>query len=398
MNIPAINLSSFDNRISANGKNLNNNNVIQPKYSHTLASDTVSFRGNEKAFAKISDFLEAQVAAENPRLLRIATTYLDVLESVAFRLKEYGFSFDRFYCELHPVKSPEASVSKVVRSGKFKVPDAIRATLYCNNSYDLNSINLLLAEMKKRGYVLAETEMSIKDLIKRGYHPTEAELKDTSIEKIVPDLDIRLDNVSDQITKLPKELLYSISKPQKSGYEDIQMRFIRDFDKRKNPVQHELIVLFGPNYSIAKHDESERVYGIVRKFNELNMQFSDKTIGSHSQKAARYISLIEQMFTGKISQKLYLNAKNKDLYDLSEDIPIYFSETDCAVFDNYFSGLRDRLNSLYSEARKAAEISDTAKKQLAKDLRHDRNLINKIHDQLKETIEYYNYQNGLKSN
>lgn len=396
MNIPAVNLASLSNNFSID-KKLNNTSVIQPKYSHTLASDTVSFSGTAKKLASIADFVEVQVAADTPRLSRIATTYLDVLESVAFRLKDKGFSFDRDYCELNPVKSPQSYASKIVRSGKFKVPDTIRATLYCNNSYDLDSVTLLLAEMKKRGYVLSDTEMSIKDLIKRGYHPTEAELKDTSVERIVPDLDIRLDNVGEQVTKLAPELVYSISKPQKSGYEDIQMRFVREFDKKKTPVQHELIVLFGPNYSKAKHDESEKVYNIMRNFKNLNMKFSDTTLGSHSQKAARYIDLIEQMFTGKISQKLYLNAKNKDLYDLTDEIPIYFTETDCAVFENYFAGLHDRLNSVYKEAKKAATISESAKKQLTKDLRHDRAIITKIHDGLKETIDYYNYQYGLKN-
>ena len=53
------------------------------------------------------------------------------------------------------------------------------------------------------------------------------------LTKYVPDLDIRLEDVSDQITKLSPELRYSIGKPQKSGYEDLQMRFIRDFDKKK---------------------------------------------------------------------------------------------------------------------------------------------------------------------
>ena len=49
------------------------------------------------------------------------------------------------------------------------------------------------------------------------------------LTKYVPDLDIRLEDVSDQITKLSPELRYSIGKPQKSGYEDLQMRFYPRF-------------------------------------------------------------------------------------------------------------------------------------------------------------------------
>lgn len=397
MNILPI-IQKLQTQNSAQKVSLNNSHVIQTKYCNTLAKDTVSFCGTP-SMSKVSDFVEAQIGAESGRLNRIATTYLDILESVAFRLKDKGFSFDRSYCELHPVKSPESYTSKIVRSGKFKVPDTIRATLYCKNPYDLSLLNdALLPEMKKRGYVLADTEMSVKDLIKRGYIPTDEELKNTSIEKIVPDLDIRLDveDVAEQVTKLDPALRYSISKPQKSGYEDIQMRFIRDFDKKKNPVQHELIILFGPHTAVAKGEESNRVYNHLRSFGELRVDLNNKTIGSHSYRAGRYIDLINQMFRGKVSEKLYLNAKNKDLYDITEEVPISFSETDVSMFENYFSGLRDRITSVYSEAKKGATISDSAKKQLTKDLRHDRTLLTKIHDSLRETIEYFNYQHDLK--
>ena len=153
MNIQSITPSYFVNNSNIYNQHVNANNHIMPKYSNRLSSDTVSFSGS---MSKVSDFLEAQIGADTPRLSRIATTYLDVLESVAFRLKDLGFSFDRTYCELSPVKSPKSYTSKVVRSGNFKVPDTIRATLYCNNPYDLSLLNdALLPEMKKRGYVLS---------------------------------------------------------------------------------------------------------------------------------------------------------------------------------------------------------------------------------------------------
>ena len=395
MNIQSITPLNLFNNVNS-GRRVNNTNVIQPKYRNTLASDTVSFSG--VSTSKVSDFIEAQVGADSPRLMRIATTYLDVLESVALKLKDYGFSFDRVYCERAPVKSPESYTSKIVRSGKFKVPDTIRATLYCKNPYDLSLLNdVLLPEMKKRGYVLADTEMSIEDLVKRGYIPTEEELKNPSMQKIVPDLDIRLEDVSEQVLKLDPELRYSIGKPQKSGYEDIQMRFIRDFDKKKTPVQHELLIIFGSHTAVSKHEESQRVYTFLRDFGKLRVDLGNNTVGSHSYRANRYIDLINRMFRGKVSEKLFLNAKNKDLYDISEEASISFSDTDIAVFENYFTGLRDRINSVYSEAKKAATVSDTAKKQLSKDLRYDRALITKIHDGLRETIEHYNYKHDLNN-
>ena len=388
MNILSITPAlSRANHLNSINSPVQNKNVTVSKLN-TLSKDTVSFSGIGGASSKVSDFLEAQVAADTPRLRRLAITYLDILESGAFRLKDKGFSFDREYCELNPVKSPKSYSSKIVRSGKFKVPDTIRATLYCNNPYDLDSLNSLLTEMKKRGYVLGTEKMTIKDLMKRGYIPTEEEAKKLDLEKTVPDLDIRLDDVADQVTKLPEELKYSIGKPQKSGYEDIQMRFVRDFDSKKNPVSHELLIVFGPNYSKAKHAESSFIYTPLRELDELHVDLSNKTIGSHSQKASRYIDLIKQMFRGKVSEKLFLNAKNKDLYDLSDSIPISFSETDVNMFENYFSGLNDRVSSVYKEARKAPKITDSEKKQLAKDLRSDKTLLNKVHDNLKKAISH----------
>lgn len=391
MNILPI-IPNLQTKNSPKSNHLNNITVIQPKLVQALTRDTVSFTGT----SKISDFVAKGVSDNMDRLQRIATTYLDVLESVAFRLKNDGISFDRAYAELHPVKSPESYTSKVVRSGTFKVPDTIRATIYMNNPYDLSVLNdKLLPEMKKRGYILSITETTVEKLMQRGYRPTPHEAKNLSKEKLVHDLDIRLEDVSSEITKLSPELRYSIGKPQKSGYEDIQMRFVRYFDKKKNPVQHELIILFGPNYSKAKQEESEKVYSFLRLFGELNMKFTDDTIGSHSNKANRYIELIEQMFRGKVSQKLFLNAKNQDLYDIQEQIPITFSKTDKNLFDNYFSGLNDRLNSSYKEAKRAAQASATATKQLNSDLRHDRTILNKIQEGLNNTMQYYNNKNGL---
>ena len=361
-----------------------------------MTADTVSFGINpNRSFQTIGDVLEAQMEADIPRLSRIATTFLDILESVAFKLKDNGFSFDRAYCELHPVKSAKSSKSKIVRSSSFKVPDQIRATLYCNDPYDLNKLNLLLGEMKKRGYVLANADLSLDEMRKRAY-PLNGE-DALNIAKVfrIPDLDIRLEDAAENRHLLPNELRYSIGKPQKSGYEDIQMRFVRDFDKKKNPVMHELIILFGPNYSLAKHIESDKVYGNLRQFSELNLDFNEIAANPHAIKAKRYIDLIQQMFRGKVSEKLFLNAKNKDLYDITEEIPITFSEADIQMCDSYFSGFNDRMNSCYKDLKAAAKSSPSALKQLNSDLRHDRALVKSIQEKLKETIEYFNHKSDL---
>lgn len=392
-----------------NSQNSHYSNPVMPSKLSPLKADTVSFSGSG---AKIADFLEGQFIADNPRLHRIATTYLDVLESVAFKLKEKGFSIDRAYCELSPVKSPAASASKVVRSGSFKVPDTIRATLYCDDPYDLSKLyDNLLPMMQERGYVLADTKMSVQDLMKRGYIPTDEEIKImerleandfaspaeeieliSRLRKPVKDLDIRLDTEETigQVTNLPPELRFSIGKPQKSGYEDIQMRFVRDFDKKKNPVQHELIVLFGDNYSRAKHDESKYVYNFLRKFGELHADLSDTSRESHSGKIDTYIKLVRQMFSGKVSQKLFLNAKNKDYSGIPDEVPIKFDKDDIKLFEGYFNGLRFRLANLYKQFRNAQDLTSIEKRQLTKDYNSDKETLEFIYEGLKNTIEHYN--------
>lgn len=390
MNISSVQAFKFNNYQHNNSNNVSSNSLQGIKYKNSLMADTVSFKAIPANSAKISDFVEVQIQNLTPRLKRIATTYLDILESVSFKLKDDNFSFDRVYCEKSPVKSPKSYASKVARSGTFKVPDTIRATVFCSNPYDLDSLNKLLDEMKKRGYVLAKTEIPVSSLLKKGYTPSPEELKKVNPEKLIPDLDIRLEDMAEQVTKLPAELKFSIGKPQKSGYEDIQMRFVRDFDKKKNPVHHELIVLFGPNYAQAKHNESKYVYSFLRQFDELSADLSDKTLGSHSQKASRYIDLIKQMFRGKVSQKLFLNAKNKDLYQLEDEIPISFSKEDIKIFEGYFSGLNDRISSVYSLAKKAPNIPADLKKELTKENRADKALLKAIHDGLKDTINHYN--------
>lgn len=382
-----------------NQNRFKNNAITMPKYNKTLAQDTVSFSGSmAKGGATIAEHLEAQVAAEAGRLLRIATTYLDIVESVAIKLKDKGFSFDRAYCELNPVKSPKSYTSKVVRSGSFKVPDTIRTTLYCNNPYDLDNLfTHLLPEMEQRGYVIPEIEETVANLIKRGYIPTAKEAANPQMTKMVPDLDIRLDVPPEELAKVPARYRFCIGKPQKSGYEDIQMRFVRDFDKKQNPVQHELLVLFGPNYAQAKHFESSDVYNHLRAMDELHFSMNllkDKTVGSNSQKAERYMDLLKQMFRGKISQKLFLNAKNIDYAEIDDRVPVVFSKEDIQLFEGYFNGLRLRMSNLYNEARKTA--TPVEKRQLTKDSKADSVALEEIHSNLRETIEKYNEKTDVK--
>ena len=136
------------------------------KLAKPLSKDTVSFGCK----TRIADFAKESVKKDELRLRRLATTYLDILESVAIKLKDFGVSFDRAYCEKNPVKSADSYVSKLVRAGS--VPDQIRATLYVKNPYDLSVLNdHILPELEKRDFIIAKTQMKIEDLMKRGYIP-----------------------------------------------------------------------------------------------------------------------------------------------------------------------------------------------------------------------------------
>ena len=360
--------------------------------SQDSKANNITFRSAPTQTATVSllDFIAEGVNKNQKRYGRIAMTFLDVLESTANKLKEFGVSFDREYCEKNPVKSTESYISKIIRSKSLKVPDTIRATLYVKNPYDLDTLNKIFTEMKKRGYVVAKTEKSIHKLTEHGYIPTKEEMTNLDKEILVPDLDIRLDHVDD-ITKLPQEYLYSLSSPQKSGYEDIQVRFVREFvkeNKNNPPIQHELIVLFGPETAKTKHLESNYIYNNLRKFNELNIKLDKSEIGSNSHKAARYIDLIRQMITGKISQKLYINAKNSDVYDLNEKLLIEFDELDINALNGYFAGLNDRLKNCYLELKNEIK-SVEEKKLLQKNYRHDKNIINEIHTKILEAIDFF---------
>lgn len=384
-------------------KKVNNKTPYLQKFAGNdslfFTKDNVSFKGNIESTATYSllDFIAKGVTKNQKRYSRIAMTYLDILESVAMKLKDKGFVFDRVYCEQHPVKSASSYVSKIMRSKNFKVPDVIRATLYLKDPYDLDNLNLLLSEMNKRGYVVSDTESTVRDLVKRGYIPTEEELTNLDKEIMVPDLDIRLDHIDD-ITKLPAKFRYSLSKPQKSGYEDIQIRFIREFaetSKNKTPIQHELIILFGPKTAEAKHLESEYIYNNLRRFTELNMNLESAELGSNSQKAERYIDLIKQLFTGKISQKLFTNAKSTDVYDLNDKIPIEFVEHDVNLFKTYFKNLVDKISSYYEILKK--DISEEEElKEIQKFSRHDKSVVTEIQKKLAEAIDFFNENKSTK--
>ncbi len=360
------------------------------------AATTPIFRGSGiSAGNRIVDVFEAQIDALQGEIKVYAEKYLKTLEKITKGLKDQGFEFDIKYCEENSTKSTKSWVSKVMRSGKFKVQDPVRATVYCSNLYDLSMLNdFLIPAMKKENYVLATVETPIKKLIKKGYIPTEAEMKMLSegknIEKVVPDLDIRLHGVSDQIAKLDPEYKYAISHAQKSGYEDIQMRFLYTGNNKAPDIPYELIVISGKEMAKAKHIEYNEVYNYLRHFEQLNLTkiIKAKPENPVVQKAARYIDLIMQLFQGKISKKLYLNAKNKDIYGIMEEVDISFNPTDITLFKSYFEGLNNCMKKICAQSLKDA-ATKAEKAEIRSVFQSDRDEVLDMFKQLNNTVIKY---------
>lgn len=392
----------------------NSTPVMQSKLS-PLTADTVSFTGVkdkatkaasngvkrvigpvqeeiQKRGATLLDFLGVHYeTVEMPRYERLANNFLNACNTNAEKLRAKGlpFSFDMGYNSQFPVKSRKSFESKVERSKSFTVYDPIRDTVYCSDPYDLSNLEEFLREQRASGYIVAPIDVPIEKMMKKGYIPTPEEIE-LGIKTVkVPDIDIRLDNSLLDMDSLPENLKYFVSDKLPSGLEDVQIRFIRpcDLDKQ-NPVYHETLIMFGPNSTLAKHQEHRDVYQWVRKFEELEVPLEETSLRTHAGKAKHYISMIKDMFRGKVSQKLFINAKNKDYAGIEDEVIIGFQEQDIKLFEGYFNGLRDRINSVYAQLRKSTPYANFMKTR-------DQKRIQEIYEALGNTINYYNSKVGL---
>lgn len=375
------------------------------KMAAPLASDTVSFgtvaklvpsynvakrqRYFRPACNTVMDFMEdAYKKDAKGRLNTAAASFLDTIEVIAISLKDKGVSFDREYAQKNAVKSAKSYSSKIKRSGSFEVLDKIRTTLYVENPYDISLLlDEILPEMEKRGYVLSNNYTSLSTLQQKGYDKaTPAEI--LAGKKLMPDIDIRLDEtqIDGNITQYP----YALGKRAKSGYEDIQMRFIdKKYDKNKNPIQHELLILFGPNYAAAKHIESEKIYTPIREYDELLYKNYLKKSTNSSRLVTRHIDLISKMFRGKISEKLYENAKNKDFYKIADEISINVKDEDITTFQTYSADLFNELRACYSELRKQNKGNTELLAEINRAAKKDEKLLSANYMTLQNTLEYF---------
>ena len=378
----------------------NNSQTQYNAFSNKLTSlrqDAVSFGqspGNSIADV-ISDNYDKEIKSKEFK--EDATNYLRSLNTVVTKLSKKGYSWNKDEAVKHIIKSLDSYLSKIGRSGSLVVPDKIRATVYNTNVRNLSSlVNDLLPAMEEEGYVLAPVKMSVKDLMKRGYIPTDKEKARPTTMKEVKDLDIRLKDVMDQLSVLPEDLRYSIGKPQDSGYEDIQMRFIKKKDiGKKNPRTFELLVLSGPAMEEAKIDESAFVYNNTRKFKLITDKYNKAESNSDEARVLNYIELIKRMFEKNISTKLFTNARNKDANNNVEEDPIYFSEKDIQQLNNYFYCLKKRLSNIHAKAIKEAVGTDVNIIDLKKAHRSEFAAINEIKKDLFATVEHYSMLNEI---
>lgn len=356
MNILSLNyfnLPKYSNNTQA--KQASSANSYGLKMQAPISADTLSF--------KAAKFKDAMKMSPCNRLEGKANIFLDIVESIAKKYEDRGVSFSRKYCELNVIKSGESYCNKIARSSSIDIRDPIRATLFSKNITDMTLLNDILKDFEARGLVLFEDRIPIGKMVAKGYVPN----KNDKDFIIVPDLDIRLSDGQEGVINLPDKLKFCYGKPQKSGYEDIQMRLVDKYDK--SPIKQELIILTGEQYAIAKHREYENVYKITRKLDGLSFVKYDEEGNEQLKLIKRYITLIKQLCTTEISQKLFENAKNKDIYNIDNVIEIKITDKDIQTLRNYFEEMRKNIELFYANIKKTIPGDRKAQYAINKELK-----------------------------
>ncbi len=362
MNIQSITPSLFinNNRNLKTQNHINNNQYVTKLMLNTLSQDTVSFSARADKVAKtakkathpieqlISDGYEAQMKKYRTIGLRFMDTMTVITDG--FIKKGYKVFFDRADCEAHVVKGKDSFVSKLKRSGESPM-DRVRATLYVEDPYDLKFIGKeLIPALEERGMsiYMAPDKVQGRKVLSRK-----------------PDFDIRLDHVKpDTLKYLPEYLRGCVGKPQKSGYEDIQMRLVDAMDTAKEKTPIELLIVFGKNYSKAKHNESYYVYDISRALkNEMHIsKVEANDPRSPEYRVKNNIGVIVDCLNTNISKPLFINGKSVDFYHEEPTIPVDLNPSDCLKIRGLLNGIRDKIGIYYrAEAVKASSEKEAIK-------------------------------------
>ncbi len=343
---------NFQNYIKNNQNFTNKRNIYSPNYANNLVKDTVSFgSGKNKATEAATevvretfrDLIKTTYESQLPSHRAMGDKFMDTIAAIADKFKEYGISFDREYCGPATVKGTDSYLLKFLRSGAVPA-DPIRSTMFNDNPYNLKVLNdLILPEFEKRGYVIQviPDKMAGRKVLTRK-----------------PDFDVRLADLDEKaISALDEHLRPCIGGPQKSGYEDIQMRFIDIYANKKNQVPHELLILFGKNYANAKHDESYYVYDITRALKDAMhiSKIENPPLHSPEKRVKDNIKIIAETLNSSISKLLFFNGKNMDFHKDETQIPIEISKTTANVLTGLMEGIRNKTLLYYGAKVKQAK-------------------------------------------
>lgn len=376
--------------------NYQNFNKIQSVPRHSNSNATSPLQNNSVSFGQAQKFADIFIdhLKKPSRLAKLekASNMFDAVTShIAKKLETRGVIYNEKYNSISPIKSLESTLSKVQRSGSFDVPDQIRRTFFCSNAYDLSILEDIIKGYAECDFALNKIDIPVEKMIEKGYSPSKAELKKGVVQ--LPDLDIRLDR--DKITKFIPELNGYISKPQSSGYEDIQIRFINVNDKEPNPIKHELIIIFGENYAKAKHYESEKIYKFTRQLSELKFYKNTKS-ESLKKRTSEYIDAIKTKLNLRVSQNLFASANSLDVKNIDNEMLINVSEQEMKELSKYFSKLREKGHTYYEIAEQRAKTPARLKK-IKQEHETDSKLLAEIRKNLEESIAFFNEKKYFKN-
>ena len=325
-----------------------NRNSSGLKYAYNLDRDTVSF-GHARA---IKDRLEVQHRAKIPQYTLEKNMYMAALKTVADELGEYGVSFVKENSDPYSIKDTNRVIEKIETSKSFDIRDQIRATMYMKDPYDVDFVlEKFLPKMKEQGYELAKKDGEF-------------------------DIDFRLN--SDDL-----------SGANPSGYEDIQMRFVKVGESKKKKTCHELIILFGPIYHEAKNLEHDLVFEHTRQFKKLHVYDTTAKIGTPESKIKRAIEDIVEIYNTQVSKPLYSNAKDREYYHEKGEKSIFFTNENVRRIKNDFYELYENIETHYKNERRKNRGNQPAIDQLNADQEYDIDKLDKICAGLLKTLDSF---------
>jgi len=321
------------------------------KLERTPATDTVEIGNTKPSVQKTRNKTKTtkpsigDIFTESKR--ELAKQYLNDLEDIAQIIPEMTF-FRELNSET-AVKKITSIIEKLAkREDKYfergyteVIRDEIRARAfipYANKNYQK-----IVDAMEKKGYRVAETcaEDSEGNLIRDARGKV----------KKVPDIDVRFGD-----------------KAQPSGYQDVQIRFI------KGKTLYELILMPGPHYLSAANKEHD-IYDLFKKYDSSGIT---RDIG-----AKQIVEAIKKEF-GNVTKKLYDVAEQRDRLGSAKTAEtVSFTEEQIKILQGLFTSLKKlffgKFNTMPPSKRSATEFKDTKTAQN----------LNNIEESLQEFIKLY---------